>query len=99
MTELLKPAVYNEKEINIMFTITRKEYEEIVGLISRCCCPCTGRHEHCAETECDVQIICEILWEHLERNDIKSDRERTVIEWTREEANIDLDDKFPFREL
>lgn len=80
-----------------MFTITRKEYEEIVGLISRCCCPCTGRHGHCAELECDVQFICETLWEHVERNDKKSDERKPVIEGHREESGIDWDDELPFR--
>lgn len=83
--------------MDIMFMISRKEYEEIVGVISKYCCPCDYRHEHCAEVECDVQMICEILWEHLERNSIESDEGKAVMECTREESGIDWNDELPFR--
>lgn len=90
---------YNGKEINIMFTLTRKEYEELVGIISKYCCPCDCRQGHCAEIECDVQFICEILWAHMERNEIKSDEEKLATEWSEGETEINCNgDKLPFKE-
>ena len=80
-----------------MFTISRKEHEEIVSLISKYCCPCTHPPEYCSEVECDVQMIYEILWEHLEKEDIRFDEEKNVIEWSGEETDIEFDDKLPFR--
>lgn len=82
---------------NVMFTINKQEYEEIVSMISGYCCPCTGRDEHCAETECDVQMICEILWDHVDRNDIKSDEGKSIVEEYGEEFDIDWNDELPFR--
>jgi len=91
--------IYNGKEINIMFALTKKEYEELVGVISKYCCPCDYRHGHCAEIECDVQMICEILWAHMERNEIKSDEEELAIEWSEGEAASNYnEDKLSFKE-
>lgn len=82
--------------MNIVFTITRKEYEDIVGMISGYCCPCADRNWHCAEIECDVQMICEILWDHMERNEIKFEKE-PGIECSSREVDISCDeDKLPF---
>lgn len=82
-----------------MFTLTKKEYEEIVALISKFCCPCTGRHGHCAELECDVQFIYEILRDHLEKGNIESDKEEICIEWSGNETDISNEEnKLPFRE-
>lgn len=84
--------------MNIMFTLTKKEYEELIGIISKYCCPCGSKHGHCSEMECDVQMVCEILWEHVDRNDIKSYEEKTAIGWSEGEAEINCDeDKLPFR--
>lgn len=80
-----------------MFTIKEEEYREIASLIAKHCCPCMGKKWHCAEAECDVQMICEILWEHLERNSIESDEGKAVMECTREESGIDWNDELPFR--
>lgn len=83
--------------MNIVFTITRKEYEDIVGMISGYCCPCADRNGHCAEIECDVQMICEILWDYMERNEIKFEKE-PGIECSSREVDISCDeDKFPFK--
>ena len=89
--------IYNGKEINIMFTLTKNQYEELVGVISKYCCPCDYRHGHCAEIECDVQMICEILYDHMERTDIKPE-EKLNTEWSRGESDISCDeDKLPFK--
>lgn len=80
-----------------MFALTKKEYEELVGVISKYCCPCDYRHGHCAEIECDVQMLCETLWDHVERNDKKTDEGKSVIEGHREESGIDWAYKLPFR--
>ena len=80
-----------------MFTISRNEHEEIVSLISKYCCPCTHPPEYCSEVECDVQMIYEILWEHLEKNDLKPDEERNAIGCAEEESGMGFDDKLPFR--
>lgn len=97
LTGLLKTAVYNGKEKNIMFTLTKNECEELAGIISKYYCPCDSKHGHCAEIECDVQFICEILWDHIERNDKKFDEGKSVIEGHSEEFGIDWDDELPFR--
>lgn len=82
-----------------MFTIKEEEYREIASLIAKHCCPCIGKNWHCAEVECDVQMIYEILWEHVERDDTKPDGEKTDLDLIAKECSINLeDDSLPFRE-
>lgn len=85
--------------MNIMFTITEEEYREIAHLIAKYCCPCMGKNWNCAEVECDVQFIDDILWPHVEWDDTKQDGEKTDLALVAKELGIDLeDDKLPFRE-
>ena len=83
--------------MNIMFTITKEEYREISDLIAKYCCPCIGKNWNCAEVECYVQFIDEILWNHVEREDIEHG-EDNVVEWTESEDESSYDeDELPFR--
>jgi len=54
-----------------MFSITDKEYDKIVGVISNICCDCSPAY--CSESNCDIHKICEILNLHLEKDWIKED--------------------------
>lgn len=81
-----------------MFKITEEEYDEMVAIISKCCCfkphPCS----YCSEIDCcDVQIIYKILRKHLEKNYIKSDEEGHGRGWTDREHGIDWDASLPFK--
>lgn len=82
-----------------MFIITEEQYREISSLLSKHCCPCIGKNWNCAEVECDVQFIYEILLEHVERDDTKPDGEKTDLDLIAKECSINLeDDSLPFRE-
>ncbi len=86
-----------KRGMNIMFTITKEEYREISDLIAKYCCPCIGKNWNCAEVECYVQFIDEILWNHVEREDIEHG-EDNVVEWTESEDESSYDeDELPFR--
>ena len=86
-----------KRGMNIMFTITKEEYREISDLIAKYCCPCIGKNWNCAEVECDVQFIDDILWPHVEREDIEHG-EDNAIEWTESEDESSYDeDELPFR--
>lgn len=82
-----------------MFKITEEEYDKMVAIISKCCCfkphPCP----YCSEIDCcDVQIIYKILRDHLEQSYIKPDEDKSAIEWSESEVDINCDeDKLPFR--
>ena len=92
-------AALCRKEMDIMFIITEEQYREISGLLSKHCCPCIGKNWNCAEVECDVQFIYEILLEHVERDDTKPDGEKTDLDLIAKECSINLvDDSLPFRE-
>lgn len=39
--------------MNIMFTLTKKEYEELIGIILKYCCPYSFGYGHCAEIKSD----------------------------------------------
>ena len=85
--------------MNIMFMITKEQYREIANLIEKYCCPCIGKNWNCAEAECYVHMICEILCDHVEWDDAKQDGEKTDMDLIEKELGIDLeDDKLPFRE-
>ncbi len=48
--------------------INKQKYEEIVSMIPGYCCSCTDWHGHCAEVECNVQMIvkfCGIIWKEM----------------------------------
>ena len=83
-----------------MFRITEEDYDEMVAVISKCCCLHPNPCPYCSKIDCcDVQIIYKILRNHLEKNHIKPDEEKLVIELPRDEFNINCDeDKFPFKE-
>ena len=82
-----------------MFMITKEQYREIANLIEKYCCPCIGKNWNCAEAECYVHMICEILCDHVEWDDAKQDGEKTDLNQKKKELGIDLeDDKLPFRE-
>ena len=81
-----------------MFRITEKDYDEMVTVISKCCCfkpdPCS----YCSEIDCcDVQIIYKILRKHLEKGCIKSYEEEYGKGWTDREPDIDWDNSLPFK--
>lgn len=85
--------------MNIMFMITKEQYREIANLIEKYCCPCIGKNWNCAEADCYVHMICEILSDHVEWDDAKQDGEKTDLDLIEKELGIDLeDDKLPFRE-
>ena len=91
-------AALCRKEMNIMFIITEEQYREISSLLSKHCCPCIGKNWNCAEVECDVQFIYEILLEHVERDDTKPDGEKTDLDLIAKECSINLeDDSLPFK--
>ena len=84
--------------MNIMFTITKEEYKEISDLIAKYCCPCIGKNWNCAEVECDVQLIDDILWPHVEREDIEHGEDKISIEWSESEEESSYDeDELPFK--
>lgn len=83
---------------NIMFRITEKEYDEMVTVISKCCCLQPDPCPYCSKIDCcDVQIIYGILRNHLEKGYIKSDEEEHSREWIDREHVIDWDDSIPFK--
>ena len=80
-----------------MFTILEEQYRVISNLIAKYCCPCIGKNWNCAEVECDVQFIDDILWSHVEREDIEHGEDNAV-EWTESENESSYDeDELPFR--
>ena len=80
-----------------MFIISEEQYREIAHLIAKYCCLCIGKNWHCAEVDCDVQMIYEFLWAHVERNDIEHS-EDDAVEWTESENESSYDeDELPFR--
>ena len=86
--------------MDIMFKITKEEHYEIVAIISKCCClkPAPAPYSYCSEIDCcDVQVIYRILRSHLKKNYVKPDEEDVVIEWSREEVSINIDDKIPLK--
>lgn len=87
-----------KRGMNIMFTITKEEYKEISDLIAKYCCPCIGKNWNCAEVECDVQLIDDILWSHVEREDIEHGEDKISIEWSESEEESSYDeDELPFK--
>lgn len=83
-----------------MFRITEEDYDEIVAVISKCCCLHPEPCPYCSKIDCcDVQIIYKILRSHLEKSYVKPDEEKTVIEWSKREPDTNYDiDKLPFKE-
>ena len=82
-----------------MFMITKEQYREIANLIEKYCCKRIKKNWNCAEAECYVHMICEILCDHVEWDDAKQDGEKTDLDLIEKELGIDLeDDKLPFRE-
>lgn len=83
-----------------MFRITEEDYDEMVAVISKCCCSHPDPCQYCSTIDCcDVQTIYKILRSHLEKNYIKPDEEKTVIEWSKKEPNVIChEDKLPFKE-
>ena len=81
-----------------MFMITKEQYREIANLIEKYCCPCIGKNWNCAEVECYVQFIDEILQNHVEREDIEHGEDKISIEWSESEDESSYDeDELPFK--
>lgn len=57
-----------------MFILNRNEYDEIVGVVSKYCCDCSGAY--CSEADCDVQDIFMILDRHMEKENIGEEYEK-----------------------
>lgn len=63
---------------NIMDLITQEQFDEIVRVISKYCCHCSGAY--CSEADCDIQDIYEILNRHLEKEPVNEEEEKLPFE-------------------
>lgn len=57
-----------------MDLITQEQFNEIVEVISKYCCHCSGAY--CSETDCDIQDIYEILNRHIEKDYVNEEEEK-----------------------
>jgi len=57
-----------------MFILNRNEYDEIVGVISKYCCDCSGAY--CSEADCDIHTVYELLNKHVLKGQTKGEEEK-----------------------
>lgn len=57
-----------------MDSITYDQFNEIVDVISKYFCHCSG--VYCSEADCDIQDIYEILNRHIEKEAINEEDEK-----------------------
>ena len=57
-----------------MDSITYDQFSEIVDVISKYFCHCSGAY--CSEADCDIQDIYEILNRHIEKEAINEEDEK-----------------------
>ncbi len=66
-----------------MDLITREQFDEIVEVISKYFCRCSGAY--CSEADCDIQDIYEILNRHIEKEDIDEEEEKLPFDYSSDE--------------
>lgn len=57
-----------------MDSITYDQFNEIVGVISKYCCHCSGAY--CSEADCDIHDVYEILNRHIEKEYVNEEEEK-----------------------
>lgn len=57
-----------------MFWINEKTCDEIISVISKCCCECSGAF--CSEADCDMHTIYELLDKHILKEQVEGEEEK-----------------------
>jgi hypothetical protein len=68
-----------------MESITYDQFNEIVDVISKYFCHCSGAY--CSEADCDIQDIYDILYRHIEFEPVNEEEEK--LPFTLEEEDDD----------